>query len=261
MPSGIFRRSIGLLLWSVSALSLSAQEPAAAGLQDLVVYTPAAHDRGLPAVQFNDVKGGMQVDIPPAVHVHRFYYSGDKEFQGPIITGGPTVVVANHPRTGERMYIDVVLPAGAPRISYDKRGITYVYPKQRVTVNFRGLPFGADKAVVKNRSGRGWGRRMQEANKGVGGHVREGMGNSQLVQSLKSVGKDTGELLKGATVSLGEFSSQGADGLKSLTDMIPGVVYLRSKGEQKPELDYKARIRSAARQKDGELPNFVPTNR
>jgi hypothetical protein len=43
--------------------------------------------------------------------------------------------------------------------------------------------------------------------------------------------------------------------------MIPGVVYLRSKGEQKPELDYKARIRSAARQKDGELPNFVPTNR
>ncbi len=40
----------------------------------------------------------MKVDIAPTVHVHRYYYSGDKEIQGPIINGGPTVVVAITPK-------------------------------------------------------------------------------------------------------------------------------------------------------------------
>jgi hypothetical protein len=100
-------------------------EPNAIGLHDLVVYDPGVHQQGLPSPQFKKSGKGLTVEIPPAVHVHRYYYSGDKEIQGPLIRGGPTVVVANHPKTGERMYIDVMLPAGAPTIVYNKSGITY----------------------------------------------------------------------------------------------------------------------------------------
>ena len=87
------------------------------GLNELVVYDPGTHERGLPAVQLMPNNcGNLGVEIPPAVHVHRYYYNGDKEFQGPIIQGGPTIVVANHPdNPGCTLYIRVNLPSGAPR--------------------------------------------------------------------------------------------------------------------------------------------------
>ena len=135
-----------------------AAETTEAGLNDLVILDPGTHERGLPAVEIKHVEGGREIDIPPKVHVHRYYYSGDKEFQGPIINGGPTVVVANHPKTGERMYIDVVLPAGAPRIAYNKHGITYVYPDKRVAVTFQHFPFDPNKSIVKIHHGQGLGR-------------------------------------------------------------------------------------------------------
>ena len=53
-----------------------------AGFDDLVIMDPGAHQNGLPAVIFDDES--REIEIPPALHIHRYYYSGDKEYQGPI---------------------------------------------------------------------------------------------------------------------------------------------------------------------------------
>ena len=234
------------------------QEPVAQGLHDLVVYDPGVHERGLPSPEF---VAGEKVDIPPAVHVHRYYYSGDKEIQGPIINGGPTVVVATHPKTGKRMYIDIVLPAGAPRIAYNKHGITYVYPNKRVSVTFQHFPFDPDKAIVKIHNGQGIGRRLQDSREHVSEHVKEGLANSPMFQSSKEATGEASDLLHGVKVTVGDLSSKGADGLKSFTNMIPGVTYLKSRAEQEPEKDYASSIKAAANKKDRLETPFVKTNR
>jgi hypothetical protein len=227
----------------------------------LVVLDPGTHERGLPAVNLAPVDGGMQIDIPPAVHVHRYYYSGDKEVQGPIISGGPTVVVANHPKTGERMYIDVVLPAGAPRIAYSKHAITYVYPNRRVAVNFQSFPLNPEKVVVRHLSGKGWGRSIQNAHEHVSEHVHESLSHAPVVQSVKECAGDTADMLSGAKVSAGNLTVGALDAVKSLTNLVPGVTYLHGLSEQKEERGYASSIRGAAIKKEREEPVFVPTNR
>ena len=262
--SRISRLRLALIGLLAAGSSLSAQEPVAQGLHDLVVYDPGANERGLPSPQFvesKDGKEGLTVDIPPAVHIHRYYYSGDKEIQGPIINGGPTVVVANHPKTGERMYVDVVLPAGAPKIAYNKHSITYVYPNKRVSVSFQHFPLNSDKAVVAVHNGQGVGRRIQKAREHVSEHVHEGLANSPMAQATKETAGETSDLLHGVKVSLGDLSGKGADGLKTLTNMIPGVTYLKSKAEQEPQKDYASKIRGARIKKERTETPFVPTNR
>ena len=83
--------------------------------QELEILDPNADPTGRPAVRVSPVigpDGQAQIEIPPTILVHRFYYTGDRSFQGPMLPGGPTVVVVNHPADGERIYLEVqMLPA------------------------------------------------------------------------------------------------------------------------------------------------------
>jgi hypothetical protein len=45
-------------------------------------------------------------------------------------------VVVNHPRTGERCYIDVQIPPGAPRVHYTSHSIEYDYGAKGLTIKF-----------------------------------------------------------------------------------------------------------------------------
>jgi len=110
----------------------TAGEPREPGFNELIIIDPGVEENGLPAP--NVVNG--HVEIPPTLHVHPYYYSGDKEYQGPIINGGPTIVVANNPKSGEKRYVDVVLPQGAPLIAYTSKSITYIYKDRRVVITF-----------------------------------------------------------------------------------------------------------------------------
>src|SRR5262245_25182228 len=72
---------------------------------EIEVLDPGVDPNGNPAVRLQPGPDGrVQVDIPPVILVHRYYYSGDRSFQGPMLPGGPSIVVANHPVTGERCY-------------------------------------------------------------------------------------------------------------------------------------------------------------
>ncbi|MDY3560350.1 hypothetical protein R5W23_001583 [Gemmata sp. JC673] len=78
----------------------------------------------------------QQVEVPPAILVHKFYYTGDRSFQGPMIPGGPLIVSVNHPKTLERVYVPITLPPGAPRVTYTNDTIRYDYGPQSVSLVF-----------------------------------------------------------------------------------------------------------------------------
>lgn len=105
---------------------------------EIEIREPAVDALGQPKselVKADD--GSLQIKIPPTVLVMTYYYSGDRDFQGPMLNGGPTTIVANHPVDNQRCYVDLQLPAGAPRVYYSSRKITFDFGQRRVEVVFR----------------------------------------------------------------------------------------------------------------------------
>lgn len=124
---------------------------------EIEVLDPGVDPNGNPAVRLQDDGfGQMNVDIPPVVLVHRYYYSGNRSFQGPMLPGGPSIIVVNHPQTGERCYIPAQMMPGAPRVTYTKHGIEYDYGRHGMSVAFGLL----GKPTVKYRSGYTWSQKV-----------------------------------------------------------------------------------------------------
>ena len=117
--------------------------PAAAPVppsQEIEILDAGQSATAMPEIVTHLGEDGVQrVDIPPAVLVHRFYPSGDRNFQGPMLPGGPTVISVNHPKTLEREYVMVTMPPGAPRVFYSGQSIVYDYGPQSVTLAFGPL--------------------------------------------------------------------------------------------------------------------------
>ena len=134
MLAKYFRSSLAvccMALLSVVPGSSRAGQPAppVPPTQEIVVLDPNANSTGKPAVQLkvNPVTGSQEVEIPPVVIVHNFYYTGDRWFQGPMLPGGSSILVVNHPSTGQRCYIPAQMLPGAPVIRYSARSIEYDY--------------------------------------------------------------------------------------------------------------------------------------
>jgi len=116
---------------------------------EIEVLDPNVDPRGNPAVILRDRGNGRSsVEIPPVVLVHRYYYTGDRSFQGPMLPGGPSIVVVHHPKTGEQCYIPVQMLPGAPRVHYSGGAIEYDYGRHGITISF-GL-FGRPKVSYRN---------------------------------------------------------------------------------------------------------------
>ncbi len=210
-----------------------------------------------------DGEAYQRITIPPTVHVHRYYYSGNKEFQGPIITGGPTVVVANHPDTGEQMLVDVTLPTGAPLIAHDKNAITYIYssPPQRVSIKFRKFPFDPNKAVVEYHSGRGVKRRIREH---VADHVerkREHRQQSPAIEAVKTCASTTHKALKDTGNQARNLIKQVGGAAKSIVSVVPGVTPLLNPSDDGATRKYRNKVRAAASRDARTATPFVPTIR
>jgi hypothetical protein len=104
--------------------------------QEIEILDPHVDPGGKPKVITVPTATGLQIDIPPTVLVHHFYYTGDRKFQGPMFPGGPTIVVVTHPFTNQRCYIPVQMPPGAPYVSYRAHYIEYNFGQQAIFVNF-----------------------------------------------------------------------------------------------------------------------------
>jgi len=105
--------------------------------EEITVFDPTTNleSKPSPTVRMSP-DGHQRVDIPPTVIVHNFYYTGDRDFRGPALTGGPTIVVVNHPLTEERLYLEVQMLPGAPRITYRKDFIDYDFGTERIRLRF-----------------------------------------------------------------------------------------------------------------------------
>src|SRR5262245_8373619 len=141
--------------WPAVAISFLAVLPASADppkrsqlvppTLEIAVLDPNADPMGRPAIKLNKRDDGRtEVEIPETVLVHRFYYTGDRTFQAQMLPGGPCIVVANHPKCGERLYIPVQMLPGAPRVHYTSRSIEYDFGKEGITIHFCTL-FGSPK--------------------------------------------------------------------------------------------------------------------
>lgn len=135
---------------------------------EIEILDPNVDPRGNPAVALRSkiacTRGGPEerllVDIPEVVLIHRYYYTGDRTFQGPFLPGGPSIVVLSHPKTAERLYIPVQMLPGAPRVTYRHDCVEYDYGTQRITVSF-GL-FGC-KPTVSYQQGVPWTTRVRQS--------------------------------------------------------------------------------------------------
>jgi hypothetical protein len=104
---------------------------------EIEVLDPNADPLGNPAVRtIKDAAGRTVIDIPPVVLVHRYYYTGDRSFQGPMLPGGPSIIVVHHPRSGERLYVQTQMLPGAPRLVYSQSSIEYDYGPQAIILKF-----------------------------------------------------------------------------------------------------------------------------
>jgi len=146
-----------MLLSSAVCTAADRQSATVPPTLEIEVLDPGVDPLGNPAVLLEPgPRGQLQVDIPPVVLVHRYYYTGDRSFQGPMLPGGPSIVVAGHPKTGERCYIPVQMMPGAPRVTYTAHSIVFDYGEHGTTVHF-GL---VGPPTVKYRSGRTLRRRV-----------------------------------------------------------------------------------------------------
>jgi len=201
-----------------------------AGLDELVVYDPGTHDRGLPAVEFQNSPDGVQVEVAPTVHVHRYYFNGTKEFQGPLVMGGPTIVVANHPRTGKKMYIQADLPSGAPLITHTKHEITYTYPERRVVLAFSRC--GEEQVHISFLPGCGKVRAQREkfARKTAG--ARE---PGELCKAVKDAGVVATNTVGGAVGAVGTAAGCVVRRSTETVKALPGIRQLQDSAEQRAE--------------------------
>lgn len=230
------------------------------GMNELVVFDPAAHERGLSAVKLvPNCRGDLVVQIPPTVHVHRFYYNGDKEFQGPILQGGATVVVATHPGTGDKMYIDVSLPPGAPKIIHSASSITYLYTDQRVILKL--AKGNSCTATVQHARGQGFFRRWEDVRESVKGTAGSALQRSALVESMKQTAIGGTQLTAGA-LGAAETGVAGAlDAARAAAGAFPGVEPLRSYGADRPARKQLESARNAAARESRSFTEYYPTNR
>jgi hypothetical protein len=258
--SGCAAFSLCMAIAACVAGRAEGKEPLASGLNQLVVIPPGGHERGLPGIQLEPMTdGSLQVDIPRTIHVHRYYYDGDKEYQGPVIEGGPTIVVANHPKTGEQMYVNVTLPAGAPVIAYDKSGITYVYPDRRVEIKFSC--WRTERVAVKHYSGQGLSRRASDAAERVTTASRNACAGSPTLRSVKELAGGSGGVVLGAAGGADTLVGGVLDRVKAVGEALPGVAPLCSFAGERTQRVYENTIRGARAVKDRVELEFLPTNR
>lgn len=118
--------------------------------EEIEVISPGVDPLDRPAAVLVDGENGeQQVDIPPTVLVHKYYYTGDRSFQAQLLPGGPCIVVVTHPKTGDRCYVELQMMPGAPYVTYTSRSILYDYGEHSVTLAFPR--FG--RPVTRHRNG------------------------------------------------------------------------------------------------------------
>ena len=191
--------------------------------------------------------------------VHPNYYTRDLEFQAQSIPRGRYLVVTNDPRTGCKCTVGVVLPDGAPVIVHRRYSITYVYPSERVVVDF-GV-FAQRKPRVLYRSGQGTFRTLHERIGSTASATKKFLVNLPVTGALSRNGRKVTDTGKGAMAAAGQVGTTYVDTVGKLLDGIPGVKTLEGLGQQLPARGHQEEIKRAGERAFRNAPEFIPTVR
>ncbi|MDX1970636.1 MAG: hypothetical protein SFV23_25930 [Planctomycetaceae bacterium] len=121
--------------------------PGVSPTEEIEILDPQVDPEGKPRSVLT--ADGRRIDIPQTVLVHKHFYTGDRDFQGPMLQGGPMLIAVTSPATGERIYVEVQLPPGAPRVYYRRDMIVYVFRDVRVVVDFEKHCFSKGECKPK----------------------------------------------------------------------------------------------------------------
>lgn len=169
-------------------------------VDEISIIDPGTNSTGKPEPLID----GSHVEIPPTVIVHKYYYSGDRDFRGPVFPGGPSIVVVQHPCTGEKLYLDVQMLPGSPRVVYRKHAIDYHFSRQLIRIQFFDPlhPLQVLEPTVKYCNGN---EEIQKAlsSDNSKGKVGDLVDRTGVPTALKSVAKGTHSL-----------AQRGADGIR-----------------------------------------------
>jgi hypothetical protein len=247
----------GVLVWA--GLAAAAPTAPVPPTLEIEVLDPNVDPVGNPAVIPTIGPDGLtRVDIPRTVLVHRYYYSGDRSFQAQMLPGGPCVVVVNHPKTGERLYIPVQMIPGAPRVTYTGNSIEYDFHTQAVTITF--CCWLSDRPKVEYRTGVPVARRVGAAVAVVGKAGREFIDRTGLPEAKDKVcdgAKNVVETVADRTQDLG---TAVVTPVVQAVQFIPGVKLLTSPPEQRAERLRDAEVKRAAAKAKQEAAVFIGTN-
>lgn len=229
-PAWRFHVCVGLMMWG--SLAVLAAEPKVAGFDEMVVYKPGTMDRDIPGIDLVcDPELGWQADVQPTLHVHRYYYNGDKEYQGPLLQGGPTIVSACHPKTAKRLYAQINLPSGAPIIAYNEHTISYVYPDRRVVLTFK-MNDGCEEVVMTYKPGKGLTRVHRDHTAKLVKQHQQFSDRFPLTRTVKDAAKSVGTTVKGAAGTATNAASTVVTRVKDGLSGLPGIQQLQSVGKE-----------------------------
>lgn len=226
---------------------------------EITVLDPRTNSLGKPSPVLYHDSNGLQVDIPPSVIVHNFFYTGDRDFRGPTLAGGPSVIVVNHPRTGERLYLDVQMLPGSPRIIYRANSIEYDFGHQKVHISFvtpltLGLCF--DPKVTYTRSN----GKMLDPHVAQRGPVTKWIDRTGAPHLVHGVVKGGASVLNASADGVHMVGKAVVSPITQVVDATPlGSIVHRDPGEQATQ----DRNRLLERESGNRLQEniYIPTNR
>ena len=154
-------------------------------------------------------------------HVHNFYYSGNSDFQCPLIKGGRTRIVTVHPVTAEPVEFFVMLAAGAPRVEYRRKHFAYVYPDHRTEVAFPSIGPYMPRVVSRQVNGKSLSQRWESVEQRIS-ETSDNLNKTNTVQALKEVAEDEKRQFTGLGVLVDRGLGTTIKATKSLGSIIPG---------------------------------------
>lgn len=218
-----------------------AQHPPAAPVsptQEIEVLDPGVDPTGRPAAQVKMGPDGVnRVEVPPTVLVHRFYYTGDRNFQGPLLTGGPVIVAVSHPKTFERVYVPLVLPPGSPRVYYTRDAIRYDFGPQSITLTW-GL---CGNPQVRYGQATWVGDRSRGVAAGAAAGVKSWVHRTGVPEGIQKASAATKDALSATADRIKDVGQMAVTPVLNVARALPGAQLLNT-----PPEDRAARAREAA---------------
>lgn len=259
-PTGVTTRRPGQALRPAAAPVPPGQEievldpnvdPTGKPLAKVTSFAPPAFDAQYPVLPA--ALPQQQVDVPPAVLVHKFYYTGDRTFQAQFLPGGPLIVSVNHPKTLERVYVPVTLPPGAPRVTYSDDTVRYDYGPQSVSLVFGHC--GNPRVRYSQSTNASENARTRiSATKAQTRSFVQRTGIPQGMQRFRDTSKETFGTVADRISDVGTFV---ADGFRAAIQFIPGSQLLTPDPEGRAVREQERLQRAADNRPD--LDNtFVP---